>query len=67
MAEWRTHNGRGCPTHEDAIVLYVMRGADKHIRARFEIEAGKLRWKHRGDIGDITHFRVTAPPTDRAL
>jgi hypothetical protein len=58
----RVHNGGPCPTHEAAIVRIALRGPGwgKH-----EHEAGKLRWKHRGDDGDIVRWLfVSGPPDD---
>jgi hypothetical protein len=56
----RIHNGGGCPTDPEAIV----RPKFGFGWGRFDYAAGKLRWPHRGDIGDIHKFIVLSVPEE---
>lgn len=64
ISEWRDHKGGACPTHESAIVQILLRGAERPIVGRQRHEAGKLRWTHRDDCGDIIKFRVLEVPKE---
>ena len=55
----REHRGGACPCHEAAIVRVCLRGPGW---TRHEIEAGKLRWKHRDDDGDVIRYAVVSQP-----
>lgn len=46
-------NGGDCPVHPETVVEYWMREGGNS-----ECKAGKLRWKHTENSGDIIAFRV---------
>lgn len=53
---WVTHVGDGCPVPTGVMVEYKMRDGAEH-KAR----AGRLRWDHKGLVGDIVAYKVVGP------
>lgn len=55
-AVWAPGNG---PVADDVEVLYVMRNAEGRHQNN-KLRAGKLRWTHRGQVGDIVAWKLAA-------
>lgn len=52
---YQMHNGRGCPVSPETRVRAQYRCG--HITKR-TYEAHKLRWSHKGEVGDIMAYLV---------
>lgn len=64
MGPWRDHNGGACPTHEQAKVRLRYRGVEGPFTSTHEYRAGIMRWRHRGEPGDIIAYQVTEAPKE---
>lgn len=53
---WVTHVGGGRPVPPDVMVAYKMRDGAEH-----KVHAGRLRWDHKGLVGDIVAYKVVGP------
>jgi len=53
--EWIEHKGKRRPVHRDERVYVIFRGSDPFW---YPITAGDIDWVHRGDAGDVTHYRT---------
>lgn len=54
--DWTPHQGGDCPVPPDMLVHIHLRMQDV-APAKQAYPAGKLRWRHRRDAGDIIAWR----------
>lgn len=61
---WREHSGGACPTDEKARVVLRYRGVEGPFESRFDYAAGRVRWSHKGEVGDVIAYAVIGIPGD---
>lgn len=64
MRPWHEHRGGACPTDERSKVRVQYRGVERPFLSRAEYAAGRLRWSHKDEPGDIIAYQVTEAPKE---
>jgi len=62
MSDWKKHNGGPCPVPPDTMVEVRLLGGSV-----FSGFAKEFVWRHDGDNGDITEYRLIEPAKEEAV
>lgn len=63
---WREWRGGSCATHPQAKVRLRYRGVDAFFESKWEYPAGRMRWTHKDEPGDIIAYQVVDIPPEAA-